>query len=300
VQHATRKRTFQVVACVALAILASACDRISSIDVLVPKDTAVALDSEAPVVDAGCGAACVVDAPSACIETASYPGGGVYQADFTDVSQMTVNMGASALDNFMRLVSVTGIEEGSAYFTTPVGFDGETSIYAHFATRIGGGAGNTGTDGMAFVLQSDPRGPTAIGVAGGGMGYKTVTPSVVIEFDTFFNPASDPDGNHVALMANGDDLQHLASSTAKFDLNDGVVRNVWVDYDATLKLLEVYVSDAPTRPANPMLVHSGFDFGANLGGEVYVGFSAASGSMKNNHDVLGEAWFVTSKLPKCR
>jgi len=282
-----------------------ACNRVTEIDVLLPKEAsplvAEAGDTMEPV------DACVADCTgleaeaAACIDSSVYPGGGIFKADFSDVSDMTLNRGAAALaGGAIRLVSTTGIEEGSAYFTMPVDFDANTSIYARFAMRIGDGAGGAGTDGMAFVVQSSPDGPTAIGIAGGGLGYKLVKPSVAIEFDTFFNPASDPDGNHVALLANGDELTHLASAMPAFDLNDGVVRNVWVDYDATQKLLEVYMSEGTAKPTSALLSHSGFDFGASLGSSIYFGFSAASGSSKNDHDLQGEAWFVTSKLPKCR
>jgi hypothetical protein len=286
--------------------VASGCARVTEIDVLIPREAAVAAAPPATERDAGanlvvdaCNASCEAES-APCVAPAIYPGGGILKADFSDVSDMTLNEGASTLDGgAIRLVSTTGIERGSAYFNTPVPFDAETSVYARFAMRIGDGAGEMGTDGMAFVLQSSPMGPTAIGVAGGGLGYKLVTPSVAIEFDTFFNPATDPDGNHVALIAHGDELTHIAHAMPPFRINDGVLRNVWVDYDASRKLLEVYMSDAADRPASPLLSWTGFDFASALGNQVYIGFSAASGSMKNDHDLYGPAWFVTSSVPEC-
>jgi len=289
-----------------LVLLPVACNRVTEIDVLVPREASPLVADAGNTIEAvadACAANCTETEAeaAACIDSSLYPGGGIFKADFSDVSDMTINQGASTLaGGAIRLVSTTGIEMGSAYFTMPVAFDSTTSIYARSAMRIGGGAGGAGTDGMAFVVQSSADGPTAIGIAGGGLGYERVKPSVAIEFDTFFNPASDPDGNHVALIANGDVLTHIASAMPTFDLNDGVVRNVWVDYDATQKLLEVYMSDGPTKPGSALLRDSGFDFATALGTSVYIGFSAASGSSKNDHDLLGEAWFVTSKLPKCR
>jgi hypothetical protein len=290
------------VAPAALALLLTHCGRVTEIDVLVPRDAAAnAVVETGPVTVDACGPSCEDASPPKCIDPSNYPGGGIFKTDFSDVSDMTINQGASAMpDGTIRLVSVSGIEEGSAYFTMPVPFDAQTSVYARFAMRIGGGAGPMGTDGMAFVLQNSPAGPAAIGIAGGGLGYKLVAPSVAIEFDTFFNPATDPNGNHVALIAHGDELTHIAWATPSFDLNDGVVRNVWVDYEAGSKLLEVYMSDSATRPSAPLLTYTGFDFAAELGNQFYFGFSAASGSMKNDHDLLGEAWFVTSPLPMCR
>jgi hypothetical protein len=292
-----------------LVSVASGCGRITEIDVLLLRDAGRGSPEESGAAggseDAGmqpidaCASGC--EAQAACVDSSTYPGGGIFKSDFSDVADMTLNRGAATIaGGAIRLVSVTGIEEGSAYFTSPVPFDPQTSVYAKFAVRIGGGAGAMGTDGMAFVIQSSPDGPRAIGIAGGGLGYKLVTPSVAIELDTFFNPASDPDGNHVALIANGDELTHIASAMPTFDLNDGMTRNMWLDYDASKKLVEVYMSDSDTKPASALLSYPGFDFSASLGNQVYIGFSAASGSSKNDHDLLGQAWFVTSPLPKCR
>jgi hypothetical protein len=292
-----------------LALWAVACAKVTDIDVLDRKvglgsnEASVATDSGASATIDGdaCTSGCSQPEASACFDTSRYTGGGLYKADFTDVSDMTINQGASTIaGGAIRLVSTTGIEVGSAYFTTPIPFDEQTSVYAKFAMRIGGGAGPTGTDGMAFVLQNSASGPKAVGIAGGGMGYSGVAPSVEIEFDTFFNPVNDPNGNHVALMAHGQDTVHIAYATPSFDLNDGVQRNVWVDYDASQKLLEVYMSDASQKPSVALLSHSGFDYGAELGAQAYVGFSAASGMSKNDHDLFGEAWVVTTPLPKCR
>jgi hypothetical protein len=294
-------------AVLALALSAVSCAKVTDIDVLDRKvglgsdEASVPMDTGAPmIITDACGSGCSEPEASSCFDSSRYSGDGLYKADFTNVSDMTINQGAATITGgAIRLVSTTGIEVGSAYFTTPIPFDEQTSVYAKFAMRIGGGAGPVGTDGMAFVMQSSPSGPKAVGIAGGGMGYSMIAPSVEIEFDTFFNP-TDPNGNHVALMAHGQDTVHIAYATPAFDLNDGVERNVWVDYDATQKLLEVYMSEGSEKPRVALLSHSGFDFGAELGSQTYVGFSAASGQSKNDHDLLGEAWFVTTQLPKCR
>jgi hypothetical protein len=299
----------QTVTGLAFVLCAVACAKITDIDVLDRKvglgsdEASVAMDTGAPpmIMSDACASSCSEPEASTCFDSSRYSGAGLYKADFTDVSDMTINQGAATIaGGAIRLVSTTGIEVGSAYFTIPIPFDEQTSVYAKFAMRIGGGAGPTGTDGMAFVLQSSPSGPEAVGIAGGGMGYSSIAPSVVIEFDTFFNPINDPNGNHVALMAHGQDTVHIAYATPAFDLNDGARRNVWVDYDATQKLLEVYMSEGSEKPRVALLSHSGFDFGAELGSQTYVGFSAASGQSKNDHDLLGEAWFITTQLPKCR
>jgi len=59
-----------------------------------------------------------------------------------------------------------------------------------------------GADGMAFVIQSSS--PTALGEAGGGIGYDGLSASVAIEFDTYMNSAyGDLDDNHISVHTRG-------------------------------------------------------------------------------------------------
>ena len=95
---------------------------------------------------------------------------------------------------------------------------------------------------MAFVVQSSPMGAKAVGVGGGGLAYEGVSPSIAVEFDTFFNPATDPQPNHVAFLAAGNPSIHIAHAAPPFLLNDGAVHYVWIDYDWTIDLLEVYLA----------------------------------------------------------
>ena len=106
----------------ATLVLLSACNRVSEIDVLVPRDASLPVtetDSTMEPADV-CAADCIEPEAeaAACIDSSLYPGGGIFKADFSDVSDMTLNQGASKLaGGAIRLVSTTGIEEGSAYFT---------------------------------------------------------------------------------------------------------------------------------------------------------------------------------------
>jgi hypothetical protein len=126
----------------------------------------------------------------------------------------------------------------------------------------------------------------------------TITPSVGVEFDTAQNPG-DPNANHVGLLTNGDVTNHVDYATPPFRLNDGVARNVWIEYEATSHLLEVYMTDGPIHPNMPLLSSSSLDFGTILGSDVYVGFTAATGGNVNDHDLLGETWVVPSVLSRC-
>jgi hypothetical protein len=250
--------------------------------------------------DPSCGIACLDGALPTCIDPAQDPGGGFQKTDFSDVSDMILNGDAVSTAGVLRLVGEVGNEVGSAFVAAPVPFDAHTSVFLRFAVRIGGGAGESGTDGMALILQSSPDGAKAIGIGGGGLAYQGIKPSIAIELDTFFNPGTDPDGNHVALLSDGNSSIHIAHASPPFRLNDGVIRNVWIDYDWREDLIEVYMGDADQRPATPLLKYAGGTYISSLGNQIYIGASAASGDMPNEHELHGKTWFVTSPLPKCR
>ena len=48
-------------------------------------------------------------------------------------------------------------------------------------------------------------------------------------------------------------MQPSSATGGGLNFNDGVVRYFWIDYDASLEELEVYVSQDNTRPSAPLL-----------------------------------------------
>jgi len=235
-----------------------------------------------------------------CADSTSYPGGGLYAPDVSDTTGMVLNGNAASVDGVLRVASATRNAVGSAYFAETISLDPGTNFSAHFALRIGGGDLQTGADGMAFVLQSSPDGPRALGLDGGGLGHQNVLPSVALEFDPYHNDP-DPPGGHLALMLDGEISDGLVGYVnPTFALNDGVKRYVWVDYDASSLRLSVYIADETSRPSVPLLTHTGLSLSATLGAAAYVGFSASAGERFNDHDVIGEAWFTKSALRTCQ
>jgi hypothetical protein len=69
-------------------------------------------------------------------------------------------------------------------------------------------ADGSGGDGIAFLIQNDPRGTSAIGRGAGGMGFLGIYDSVAVMFDTYQNNYSygDPNGNYIAVNTRGTDF----------------------------------------------------------------------------------------------
>ena len=220
-------------------------------------------------------------------------------SDFSDVSSVTLNGDAAAIqvgeDHVLRLTPAEAGTWGSAFLAEPLTFPSDLSFSTHFALRISDPGPKVGADGLAFVVHTDPRGPTAMGEGGGNIGYfdfvngeTQIQPSVAVEFDTFklAGVVPDPSSNHVGIDVNGD-VTSVASAEAPQPLDNGNVKYCWVDYDGAADLMEVYFSERDLKPTTPILTHT-LDLGAIFGDqrELYAGFTAGAGGEYENHDVL--------------
>jgi hypothetical protein len=212
----------------------------------------------------------------------------------------TLNQNAfEALNSEIRLTDAnTTSEAGSAFLTAPVAITATTSFHAYFRFQMGPSA--AGGDGLAFVVHNSAQGAAAIGGIGGAMGYGGITPSVVVEFDTFKNGASDPSANHVGLMLNGANTTHTASATPAFTMAGPGVLYAWVDYDGVGKTITVYLSQTATKPGAALFTHAlNLFVQLGSGGQMFIGFTGGTGAAvaeTNEHDVL-ELEFSTDGVP---
>lgn len=204
---------------------------------------------------------------------------------FPNSTGFTLSSAATVTSNVLRLTPNLNSRVGSAFLTAPVSIGENTSFSTRFVFRMHGSA--DGADGMAFVLQGVQA--TALGAAGGGLGYSGIAQSVAVEFDTY-QGATDSNGNHLGILLNGDVTSHMGLHTPAFDLENGASHTVWVEYDGTTNVMNVYLAQGivTTRPANPVMSAVNLDLAAITGGTGWFGFTGATGGSANNHDV--EAW----------
>ena len=178
--------------------------------------------------------------------------------------------GVSAGGAVLTLTDGGPNEAGGAFAQTPQAVAGFRAAFTYQANTLGGPPPGGG-DGLAFVLQADPRGVRALGGAGGGMGYgdgdggQRIARSAAFLLGLF---AQSGAGVSVAgaVPSLGD--------TLPVDLRAGHPVRVMLDYDgATLSETLRDLTTGQTFTASEDLDLSG----AVGSGPVLVGFSGGSG-----------------------
>lgn len=181
-------------------------------------------------------------------------------------------------------------------------------------------------DGLALVIQADPAGTGAIGYTGNGqnMAYgdndiatasgpgNAILNSLAIELDTHQNSDyDDPDGNHIAvqscgpntpsaLSANSADHNYicpngnlakiaLQSLPQGMSLTDGLTHTITVNYlppgncTSGCNNLSVYFDSTLILQAT---VNIAQQLNLTSGTSAYIGFTAATGSLVENNDIV--------------
>jgi hypothetical protein len=183
--------------------------------------------------------------------------GSAIYPDFSDVFGLTLNGTAAPVGTALRLTTATQSEAGSAFTTVPITLGPGGSFSTNFSFQITNSGGG-GADGIAFVVHNDATGDLALGGGGGNMGYSGLTPSLAVEFDSWFNGGAlgDTDANHVGTGINGVVGSGIAVSLGAPPLDGGSVFYSWVDYDGIADVLEVRLATTNVRPGAPDFVTS--------------------------------------------
>ncbi len=207
---------------------------------------------------------------------------------FPNSAGLTLNGSAAVAAPVLRLTPAADYLAGSAYLTAPVPIGTDTSFSTRFVFRQWGAA--DGADGMAFVVQGNSQ--SALGSVGTELGYGGVARSLAVEIDSY-QGSGDPDANHLGVLTGGVTNSHLATYSPAFDMEDGQSHTAWVEYDGPTDTLRVYLAQNVTtvRPAAPVITLTAVDLPALVGVQAWLGFSAGTGGLVNNHDI--EAWSLS-------
>jgi serine/threonine protein kinase len=207
-------------------------------------------------------------------------------------------------NGLLQLTTTSNRQIGHAFYQLPLKFNTTSSL--SFSTN--------------FVFAMVPQVPT---FGGHGLAF-TITPSLdfthaesrdylglfntsnngnsknhilAIELDTLVTPEfQDIDNNHLGIDVNG--LESIESATASYfsdqqgknismDLESGNPMHLWIDYDETEKLLNVTLAPTSIPKPNRPLLSTFIDLSQYLWESMYVGFSAATGTVASDHYILG-------------
>lgn len=148
-------------------------------------------------------------------------------------------------------------------------------------------------DGLVFLLHQDADGVNAFGGGGENLGYKDkIMPALAIELDTYYNWKHDMGPNNIhVLSVDGSNTRTTLGEVGPLFLRtggDGARHGrLWVDYHED-EVIRVYLDSSGNeiKPSEPQLAVPFSLKGLFDGNTVFIGFTAATWSYDDNHDVL--------------
>lgn len=184
-------------------------------------------------------------------------------------------------DDTVRLTEAVGNQSGFVWSQNLVNFEQDFNLEAelYLGTQDAGGA-----DGIAFVVQPISNDE---GTLGGGIGYSGISPSLAIEFDTWWNSGNDPiQEDHVALIADGEPLVMSAHNAyipyvGVDNLEDGQWHPISIGWDGADNTFSLYLDGDLIFSTVLDIPNLFFDGDPNL----YWGFTAATGGANNLQQV---------------
>ena len=230
---------------------------------------------------------------------------------FTDFSSasglVTLNGNSTLASPNLRLTPEATIQSSAAYFNNlQTVKDGFTTTFTYNISDPNNVGGLYPAEGLTFAIQNAVAGLSALGGPGGSLGYgPSVGPhgaidnSLVVEFDTYPNDF-DPNGNHVAVQSCGAGLGNSPAHSAPngenypdchLAINPSISsllgqHTVTVTYNATVHTLNVQLDSTQVLSLNNFHLENYVNLGGQNLDSAYVGFTAGTGGLEEQVDVL--------------
>ena len=197
---------------------------------------------------------------------------------------LTFNGSTTLNGTRLRLTDGNGEEAASAFFNTPVNSQFFTSDFTFQLT-------NAQADGFTICIQN--QGPTALGAAGGDLGYggsPGIESSVAIKFDLYDNAGEGT--NSTGIFTDGQDpyVPAIDLTASGIDLHSGDVLRARLEYYDPFLTLEIVDTTTSTDYFTTQFT---IDIPGTTGGETaYAGFTGGTGGETAIQEIL--SWVHTS------
>ncbi|GMI81761.1 P2-type purinergic receptor 2, L-type lectin receptor kinase I.5 [Hibiscus trionum] len=241
---------------------------------------------------------------------AQHPDQFIYTNGFSHANLQLAGNAEIRPSGLLQLTNTSRLLTGHAFYPSPINFNTSSSsarslsFSTNFVIAIVPESKEASSGhGVAFVISRSTDFSHADAIQYLGLVNESTNgdPSnhfVAVEFDTIFSLGTDTiDGNHVGIDLNGvKSYQSIASAyfsneerkNISLDLKNGRPIQVWIDYDGRGQLLDVTLAPENSPKPNQPLLSTSIDLSDILMDTMYVGFSAATGSLEScRHYIMG-------------
>jgi hypothetical protein len=197
-----------------------------------------------------------------------------YPAGLPSATGLSLNGTASLSGTALQLTNGGLNEAGSAFSTTPANIQSFTTDFKFQLT-------NPDADGFTFTIQN--VGPTALGGAGGYLGYGFLGQSVAIKFDLYNNSGEGSDSTGIYVDGAIPTVPAIDLTGSGINLHSGDVMDANIIYDgATLTLNLTDLTTLATFSHGFVI-----DIPSTVGSDTaYVGFTGATGGLTSTQQIL--------------
>lgn len=201
-----------------------------------------------------------------------------------DATDFNLNGNASLLTTgTFELTENAGGQGGSSWYRRRL----DMRVNFRISVDLFLGNNNGGADGIAFVLQNLDTGQ---GGTGGGLGYgggTPITPSIAVEFDTWFNAGGDPPGgdDHIAFVLDGaaGTLPAPTNVNTVTNLENGNFHSVTFFWNPDTQIFRYrFTHSNGTVTENSLSINMIAHLGSNI---AFWGFTGSTGGAQNQQMV---------------
>ncbi|XP_060201991.1 L-type lectin-domain containing receptor kinase IV.1-like [Lycium barbarum] len=228
-------------------------------------------------------------------------------------------------NGLLKLTNSTTHKTGHAFNPNPINFKNNSDGPAYsfstcFVFAVVPEYPTLGGHGLAFVMEPTKGLPGGlpshyIGLFSDKNNGNITNHVVAVEFDTILSREfEDINDNHVGININqmksevSKPAGYYVSNDRPFQMTliSGQIMQAWVEYDAASKQIHVTLAPVAAPKQNTPLLSLSYDLSPIVEQTMYIGFSAATGSVASSHYILGWSFKINgmaagldiSKLPK--